>query len=292
MKFAFEIEITSFCTLSCGICINKKLKNKNFLSRDLFIQIIDYLYLNKSSIIIIDLAWIWDIFLHKDIDFFLNYICDKFKSTDICILIPTKLSILSKKNISLLSRIISKWLKVDIQIGLFSINSIIHDYITWTKGSFHKTMKNLNLLRKENIRFSLELVLTRYSLQDIDRFKEFSKRLWVGYEIIKLNSYAWSLKKFDYFRVNSSYFKECKWKSIDLFTYSHENFFCNNLMPMISSSGDLFMCSHWRGKKEFNIWNSVDLFKLYPDIKDLFDYIKRIMEKEYCWNCPALYEKI
>jgi DNA repair photolyase len=103
-KYPLEIEFTDYCGLKCESCVNPLLQEKGYLSRKNYEAILDYIFANKDKILYINFAGIGDMFLHPNINDFLEYFIQKFKDTNIHVLIPTKGQSLNDTHILLLKK--------------------------------------------------------------------------------------------------------------------------------------------------------------------------------------------
>jgi len=179
MRYPIELELSDHCLLKCSCCPNKMYKDKWFMTFDRFKFIVDYLYKNLDNILFLDLSWIWDIFLHPEIDIFLLYLSDKFSKTWLNILIPTKGNSVTNKHIDLLKKCYVAWLRFNLSVGIYSLRSDIHRRISWA-DNFITIINFIKRIKAEWLPFSLELLINKYSIKELVYFMIFE----IVYELI------------------------------------------------------------------------------------------------------------
>ena len=286
MKYPIELELTNYCLLKCEFCPNKDFKNRSFIDEKYFYKIIDYIYFNRNKILFLDLSWIWDVFLHPKIWDFLLYISKKFKNTNFEILIPTKWNSINYKHINVLKQIHNEWLNFNLSIGFYSMLPEKHDIISW-KENFFQIIDFIKKIKNEQIPFSLELLIDKYSINELKYFYKFWDKLWVNYKVHNYHNFWWSIKNKELEKFNSKDFK-LKCSFADDEKYKLDNFYCEYTLPFIWSDGFLYLCSHWWKQLKYKSENILDLFIKYPNYLDLLEYIKNRLTKNICRNCTYL----
>lgn len=275
-KYPIEIELTDFCSLSCVNCINPLLKNKGLMSYLDFENILNYLYDNIEYILYINFSWIGDIFLHPDIEKFLLCFIDKFKGTNIKVLIPTKGQSYRCELLPLFIKMRDSNINLNISVWIFSLNALKHNLIT-KKDSFNQSIYFMKELKKNNIHFSLELISN--NIKEIEYLKKLSNIFECWYSIQNYHNFWWIL---DNIKVPSYYNWSSFWIDED---YTFKWFYCS-FIPMIWKDWNIYTCSISGKKEPFLIWNYKDLFLKYRKYEDLVFYIKYYIEsKKNCSNC-------
>lgn len=288
VKYPIELELSSFCSLKCISCINSSIKSKTNISIENFDLILDYVFKNKDNILYINLSWVWDIFLHPDIDKILIKFIKIFKNTNIDILISTKWTYIKPTTLKILSTFKENWVNLNICVWIFSMEKQKYENFTQTKGSFEKVLKFLFILKKNNFNFSLELLLSSYSLDSINLFKSLINKLKIDEVYYKYHNFNWriNLESEQNFHINLK--QNCDFNEHEI----HKNSFYKNysnckFIPFISSDLEMYLCSlssHWK-----SFWDFKELIQKYPNFIDLVFYFKEQINLENCSKC-SLYK--
>ncbi len=283
MKHPIEIEITDHCTLKCNCCPNKDYINKNHITDMDFYLIIDYIYTNREKILFLDLCGIWDIFLHPNICHYLEYIADKFEWTDLEILIPTKWSVIKQKHIKALEYLKNKWINYNLSIWFYSMRKSIHDTIAW-EPNYVNMMNFIKTCKKHELPFSLELLINKYSIEELDYFYKFWDSVAVNYKVHNYHNFWWSMTEDNIYKYNEKEYKfKCSFADDE--TYKLD-FYCQYTLPFIARDGYLFSCSHGGKQEKYRAEKFSDIAKIYPDFEDLLKYITtEKLNKSICKNC-------
>jgi MoaA/NifB/PqqE/SkfB family radical SAM enzyme len=176
IKYPLELEITSYCSLQCISCINSSITSKHHIEESDFDMMLDYVFENRESILYLNLSGVGDIFLHPKIDRFLLKILKKFSGTGIDILISSKGTIIKESSLKILAEFLKHHIGINISVGIFSMEKQHYEAFTKVSGSFGKVMKFLILLKKYHISFSLELLMSKYSLTSVKKFEILCKK--------------------------------------------------------------------------------------------------------------------
>jgi MoaA/NifB/PqqE/SkfB family radical SAM enzyme len=283
-KYPLEIEFTNNCSLKCKVCISKDIKTKWFLAEDTFDLILKYILENKDYIDYITIWWLWDNFLHPKILLFLDKL-KILKSTSLPILIPTKWMTITEEIVLKITELKNLWIKINIQIGLFSINNSIQDYLTWTPNLnyFSKLSKTIKLFKNNKVDFSFELLLTKLSENEIEAFYKFCDKLQVDGVVHKLHNFWARLKAYNSLsslkNYNAFHCSFNKSKENDINDYYNDLCW---FFPYINFEWNIYpgtFCLHY---KPLNIKSVMN--KNYDFI---IDYCKKIinMENENCKKC-------
>lgn len=285
MKYPIELELTDHCLLKCNYCPNKTYKNKWFMTFDMFTFIVDYLFDNIDQILFLDLSWIGDIFLHPDINIFLLYLSDKFTNTWLDILIPTKWNSINDGHISTLKICYEKWLKINLSIWIYSLRSMIHDKISWV-DNFEKIILFIRKIKSEKLPFTLELLVNKDSIKELNYFYRFWDKLGVNYKIHNYHNFSWSIKWDKLEHYNSDKYKlNCSFADEEIFNW---NFHCKYTMPFISKDWYLYSCTHWWKQNKYKLENVNILFNKYKQYNNLLEYIENKIDRNICKDCTYI----
>lgn len=246
------------------------------MSRDIFAHILWYLHDNIHSILYINFSWIWDIFLHKDINFFFWTFIKLFQNTNIHVLIPTKWQSITDKHLKMLKAMATNWIKLNISVWLYSLYEDKYNELSGSK-TFKKTMGFLARLRYFEIPFSLEFLGDETELKN---FQKVSKKLWSGFSYQGYHNFSWLL----WWQGDENYYNQCSFSEKD--DYQFNDIFCP-FLPLISKDGKLYSCSIWWKQKKFYYWDIVDIFTQYPDYMDIVYMIKDdlLLNSSKCKEC-------
>jgi len=151
--------LTDFCNLNCKYCfyniwIEKKNKDFDFFMIDKYIN-----FLEKTKTKKIILSW-WEI-LRKDFYKKTIYICKELEKKHIIYNIDTNLVYLNSEIINFFKK--TKYLNM-LYISLDSTNSITNNYLRWKTN---KVLENIKKLKKNWIKFSILLTLTKKNINDL-----------------------------------------------------------------------------------------------------------------------------
>lgn len=291
-KYPIEIELTDFCSLECICCPNRNFQDKWNISDENFYLSMDYVHDNLGNILFLDLCGVWDIFLHPKIDIYLEYLWKKFIWTNLEILIPTKWTIIKDSTLEILKQLKEEKINFNISIWFYSMRPKIHDKIAWW-NSFQRTLSFIAKLQAFWIPFSLELLINKFSINELEYFYSFGNKLWVNYKIHNYHNFWGSLEKNDIFNYNTKNYKfKCSFADDE--TYELD-FYCKYTLPFVSKDWYLYSCSHWWKQEKYKTEKISYLFKKFPKYQDLLNYI--IQEKlnhKICKNCTYFkynYEK-
>lgn len=279
-KYPIELELTNFCSLECKYCINKNLEKKWFIEEKNFLKILDYIFINRENILYLNLSWVGDIFLHPKINNFLIEIIKKFRWTGFKILLSTKWSFLTEQNIKILKKFWENNINLNISFGIFSMIPEIYDSFVNRKWSFEKTIRNIFFIKKAWISFSMELLLTNYSQNSIEIYKNFCQKLWVNPVFHNLHNFGGRIdisgEKITFAKSNCTF--EENW---DNENYFYENFSKCNFIPFIDYNWNFNLCS-----LDSHSWNILFNFNDVEDEKyiNLIKKFPKYMGKN-CENC-------
>lgn len=289
IKYPLEIEFTNHCGLKCISCISRDLDHRGFISRENFEVLMNFLDKNLEDIKYITFWWLWDNLLHKDILYFL----DRFKvfsSRNLNILIPTKWNALTQEIILKIKELKKAGLNINIQIGIFSLREKVQNFMSGLDAdsnfNYFQIFKNqVKYLKKVKLDFALELLLTKFSENEVDNFYKFCNTIWVDWVVHRLHTFWGKLKTYedlysnkkDYDAFHCSYNESEKDDSND---YYHDKCW---FFPYIDWSWTIYpwtFCTH------YNIWKLED-FVYYKSMDDIVNNCSdRIdLQNKYCLKC-------
>ena len=158
---------------------------------------LNFIKINHKDIEYITLWWLWDNFLHPKI---INYF-NKLKTLseyNISFLIPTKWISLNEKIIKKLFELKQCWININLQIWIFSIKPEIQNIMCWVKNIDYYNKFNIlvKLLKNYKLDFAMELLLTKYSEDEVEKFYDFCSSLNIDGVIHRLHNFWWKLSNY------------------------------------------------------------------------------------------------
>jgi hypothetical protein len=91
-------------------------------------------------------------------------IVKKFSGTGLNILISSKGTILKENALKILSKYKKYNIYLNVSVGIYSLDKDKYEAFTKVENSFEKVMKFLFFLKKYEIPFSLEMLMSQYSV--------------------------------------------------------------------------------------------------------------------------------
>jgi len=270
-----EIELTNYCWLDCIWCIRRQCANFGFLEMDILIKIIDFVKKQWYSEIV--LSWLWDVFLHKELYKFVDYIFELLPNIKIYIM--TKWQSLKNEDIDKLSEYKKNWFNIWITFSIFSLNKELYRVITWW-WNLDELLKLIKYSNQKLINFSFEFLLTKNNIKNIDSYKKFSELFWKEFMYSIPHNWGWSLNNIIYNEIFDSkllnlYIENRKKSDIcEAFDWRYLFFDYN---------WNIYKCWFKRLDKELflgNIWNNLDFIDI-----DSKNYLK------ICNNCSFFHYK-
>lgn len=282
-KYPIEIEFTSYCWLKCNYCINWEIQNKLYLDIDNYNLFLDYVYNNIDNILYVNFSWIWDLFLHPKINLFLIMFIKKFKWTNLNVLISTKWITLNNINISILSKFSINNINLNISIGIFSFNEKLHDNFTNVKWSFNKTIKCIYMLKNKGINFSLELLISKYSINTINSFKRFINNNNIEWILHNVHDFNWRIDISNESSYNGKDY--CNFSDLhDFESNFYKNFSKCKFIPILSCTWFFYICSISSHSKNWLIKRIEDIIVEYNNYIDFVIHTKSLIWTN-CNNC-------
>ncbi len=168
-----EIELTNHCYLDCIWCIRKECNDFWFMTFDIFKSVINNV--EKIWYEEIVLSWLGDVFLHKDLYTFIDYIF--FKIPNIKIYIMTKWQTLSIQDIDRFLEYKNNWFNIGLTFSIFSLSKKVYTSVTW----WWNLVNLLDIIKysyNKKINFSFEFLINKNNINSINNFKKFTKLFW------------------------------------------------------------------------------------------------------------------
>jgi len=268
-KYPVEIEISSKCNFKCMWCIHKILPDRwNDLSLDDFKKIIKFIKLNKENIDHIWLNGIWEPLLNKNI---IEMLDELLEIKDIPVLLPTKgWKLLTDKIINKIQELRNKGLDINVQFCLYSMRKNVLNEICWV-DYFDDFFSSIKKLKSMNFDFTSELLLTKYTENEVEYYNKFCKSIWIDSIIHRLHNFWWKLENYNDLFV--------EWKTEP---YSFKNWMCW-FKPFFNWKWEVTawtFCGHynfWYMDKFIYKWGMIEIIDKCYDTIDL--------NNKYCSKC-------
>lgn len=268
-KYPVEIELSSKCNFKCVWCIHKILPDRwHDLSFDNFRKIINFVKLNKENIDHIWLNWIWEPLLNQNILLILD---ELLEIKDIPVLLPTKWwKLLTDKIIEKIQFLRSRWVDINVQFCLYSMRKEVLNEICWVDyyDDFFRTVKKLKSL---NFDFTSELLLTKYTKNEVEYYKKFCHSIWIDPIIHRLHNFWWKLENYNDLYVEGV-----------TESYKDYNWICW-FKPFFNRKAEI---TPWTFCWHYNLW-PMDKYNykwwMVEVINDCYDIID--LKNKYCSKC-------
>ncbi|MGE5340995.1 MAG: PqqD family peptide modification chaperone [Candidatus Omnitrophota bacterium] len=288
-----DIELTQSCSLRCVHCNVVKTKEPD-LKKEELIDIISQL----ESIGCFVLTFTGgEIFTRRDILDILIYA----DSRKFAINLLTSASNLSFDQIDTISN-----LKINnVQVSIYSTDSEVHDDITQIKGSFSRSIKNIELMLAKNINVTISCVIMNKNLLHYKSVETLAKKIGAkfatGYPIRARDDGSTDNFKF---RLSEKeiycFFKDYAERFLKGFKRNLDDQICHagNSICMIRSKGEILPCIIFPSKINFGnlrqnrfeeIWNNSEELIKFRNLKLKDTYkCKKCDLMNYCQICPGL----
>ena len=159
------IEITKICNERCIHCYIPH-ENKNIMISDnIFYDIVNQA-VELGTVVSFKISG-GECMLHPSFKSFIKYIKEK----GFALTVLTNLTLLDDEIINILK----EGTFSDVQVSLFSLNPEVHDKITTVKGSFNKTIENIEKLSKVGIDVSISTQIMESNKDSIEDLFKYSK---------------------------------------------------------------------------------------------------------------------
>jgi hypothetical protein len=264
-----EIELTNYCWLDCFWCIRKQCKNFWFLNFNTFKKII--FFIEKSNYKEIVLSGLWDVFLHKDLYNFIEYIFDILPNIKVYIM--TKGQKIKKDDINRILKINKKWFNVWLTFSIFSLNKNEYFKLTWW-WNLEKLLKIIKYSYEKQINFSFEFLLNKNNISSIEKYKKFSTLFKKEFFYSIPHNWGWNLKKEKYYSI---FWEKELLSYLDIRKKGEVCEAFERAYLFFDYKGNIYKCWLKRFDKNLYLWNINNIKNLRENINNL-DYSK-------CSNC-------
>lgn len=267
-----EIEITNYCTMSCVVCPRKQLKSFSFLSFENFKKIVSLLKEWDYEEVMV--CWLWDAFLHKEINDFMEYLFSELPKINLFFM--TKGWSINDSHLEKILDLKKRWFNVSLTFSIFSLEEKLYNNLTW--WDFYKTFINvLNKANKMKINYSMELMLSILNIQELDKYIKFAKSLNKDYWISLVHNWGWKIEE----NIHNKFFSEEKLKWY--YVKRKDNDICEVMKYnylYIDATWWVYQCSLNELYKDWYLWE-LGQYNLeeFLSMKNKLDY------KKVCKDC-------
>lgn len=171
--FTAGFELTAKCNLNCVHCYAKPGRSHDDMTTQEFKDIVDTLcerglldaYLTGGEILV-----------RKDFEELYRYI----KAKGVLVSLLTNITLINEHHIELFKELPPEV----ISTSMYGYSEESYEAVTGVRGSFHKFMNALNLLRQNGIPFELKFVAMEQNIDDLYKVREFGNEIGVPMVII------------------------------------------------------------------------------------------------------------
>lgn len=233
------IQITNKCNLRCKHChrVDKWSLDIDFKKIK---KLIDEL--SDMKIFNINISW-WEPLLYKWLFDVIEYISSKW----IKVTMSTNLIL---RNDKIAKKMYEFWVR-QLHISLDSADAKYHDYIRWSKNSYSIMIKNLEIIKKVGIEFTIVTTLINQTIEDYSNIIDFSFRLWASWHKTNTLVPQWQWKTLDVEYYNN---KDLLKSYIEIFSRKKEEYSWK--MSIIWET--MFLINMWDGQE-----GKPDVFKIF-----------------------------
>ncbi len=268
-----EIEFTSYCGLKCIVCPRKKLDRYNFLKFDDFKKIVALVKQGNYTEIMV--CWLWDAFLHEEINLFLDYLFCEIPGINFFIM--TKWQSIQDKHLEKIKELKDRWFNVSLTFSIFSLNKKVYNYLTWWEN-FDRFMSIFKKVISMNLNYSIEFLLSTLTIKELEKFKDFAKSLWKNdYWVSLVHNWWWEISD----TIHKKLFDEEKLKWF--YEKRKNNDLCEAIKYdylYIDSYGDVFQCSLNELHRKWFLWKIWEY-----SLEEFLEMKKDLNYKKTCENC-------
>lgn len=255
-----EIEITNYCTMSCLVCPRKQLKSFSFLSFDNFKKVVSLLKeWNYEEIMV---CWLWDAFLHKEINEFMEYLFKEIPTINLFFM--TKWWAINDNHLEKILDLKKRGFNVSLTFSVFSLEEKLYNKLTW--WNFFSSF--INLLKKADkmkINYSMEFMLSLLNIEELNKFKKLAESLNKDYWISLVHNWGWKIEE----KIHKKFFNKKDLKGY--YTQRNKDDICE-----VMKYDYLYIDSNW--------WvHQCSLNSMYKDwyLGDLWQYsLKEFLERK------------
>lgn len=268
-EYPIEIELSSKCHFRCVGCIHKILPDRWYdLSLENFRKIIDFINLNKEHIVHVWLTGIGEPLLNKDI---LTILDELEKIKWIPVLLPTKWGkYLTEPILSKIQELRKKGIDINVQLCIYSMRKEVLNEMCWT-DYYDDLFRSIKKMKSLTFDFTSELLLTKFTVNEIDYYKKFCTSIGIDPIIHRLHNFWWKLENYRDLYV--------EW---DTEPYVDYNGICGfkpffNWKWEVTPGTFCGQYNFWLMDKYNHVWWMVEI------INDCYDVID--LKNEYCSKC-------
>ncbi len=197
-----------------------------------------------------------------------------------------------------------KEFNVHIAVSIYSDNAVQHDAITLKKGSWKKTISNVDLLYNNGIKLRFGIVAMNKNNKIIEKVKpwlieRYDKNVIVGVDVTRtcgrgnnINTVPWKRFKEVHIRKDNKRFMPATLETLQTTLYNN---ICWGGLVCIHPNGDVSPCEMEFNTIQGNINNSSlhEIITSKNDIaqrlsKDKIDICKQCEYRYVCWECRAM----
>ncbi|EKD25620.1 MAG: radical SAM family protein [uncultured bacterium (gcode 4)] len=233
------IQITNRCNLQCGHChkVDKWCVN---IDKDRLITLIDELH--EMKVFNINISW-WEPLMYEWLSDVIKYIVSKWMK----ITMSTNLVLWDENMANTMHQL---WVR-QLHVSLDSSDETYHDHMRWHKGAYLTTIKNLAIIKKAGLTFTLVTTLVNQSIDDYSKIIDLSYKLWASWHKTNILVPQW------------------QWKSIETWYYKDLNLFKSYIRVFLQKKKkyDKKMSVIWESMFMISIWENMDN---KPDILKLW----------------------
>lgn len=184
------IQITNRCNLQCLHChrVDKWLID---FDKEKFMNLVDELY--EMKVFNINISW-WEPLLYKWLFDIIKYIQKKWMKV-------TMSTNLLLWNEVIANKMYKLWIR-QLHVSLDSADEKYHNYIRWYEKAYSTTLKNLEIIKKAGIEFTLVTTLVDQTIEDYWNVIDLAYSLWASSHKTNLlvPQWQWSDLKVRYYR--------------------------------------------------------------------------------------------
>jgi MoaA/NifB/PqqE/SkfB family radical SAM enzyme len=256
-----EIELTNYCWLDCSSCIRKQSQNFWFLEFDTLKNIINFSVDRWDKEIV--LSGLWDVFLHKDLYKYIEYIFERLPKSQVYIM--TKWQEVTLEDIEKIKEFNNKWYNLNITYSIYSLHPKKYTKLTWG-WKLDDIINAIKLSHKYNINFNFEFLLSNSNVSEIDHYKDFSKLFWKSFHYSIPHNWGGTLDKAIYKEIFNN---DILWNYIDDLASNDKCIAFTSEYLFFTYSWEIHKCSIARWSRKFYLWDINKDSKISKSISEL-----------------------
>ena len=189
---AFDVELTDACNLHCIVCRRKKEHKTAFMSLETFKSVLNFT--KKGVYEEIFLSGHGDIFLHKDLLKFLDYLF-VFRP-DLKVIIPTKGQSIKDEHLSHIKKLKEKGQNITLCFSVFSLKKEIYEKMTG--DSYERFWKTIKKANKYKLSYVFDFLISSYSFEELDLFRQKASELKKNFDFSVVYNWNGKISKNDF----------------------------------------------------------------------------------------------